>query len=379
MNRLSATSIDTFYQCLLKYWFRYFSGEKPLEDSLALRFGTAVHAALEVLGKRLQKGEPLTEQLLEACVQDFISYAAKYRISESDTITEGIKFIRARMTRHNPAYRILDVELNFSKKQIFTPNGTPLGGKLDLVLEADPYTAIIIDYKTSKRAKTEVEAKTDIQLSMYDYMFTRSFPQYEKVWLIFDYLRQGVVITDRDEYSRIEFEKQLDAIWHAMGELKREDMLPTINVFCPWCDFRHLCSEYQTAISAEVQTKPIQNIANTEEFTSEWRLAKALEKIADNRLDELKQWAHAKVQEEGTTAFKGKGTQVSWTQSSRTTIDPALLIPHIPTADLVRLVSFKKGELESYIENERPDLKVFLEQAYQLTPGAPRISTKAVK
>jgi hypothetical protein len=373
VKRLSATAVDVYYQCLQKYFYKYFSKEKPLADTLALRFGNAVHASLEILCNKLLTGVILTEDLCEEVVHDFMYQASKRQIDNPALISEGVQFIRDRMHKHNPNHKIMGVEFNFGNHKVTTANGTPLNGKIDLILEESPIVGIVVDYKTSKKAKSPEEANTDIQLSMYDYVMSLLFPQYEKVWLVFDYLRIGTVISDRAGVDRKTFETQMDTVYETMGKLKDDDIVPNINVFCPWCDYRHLCKGYNDLLESEIGAKPIESIVNDVDFAAEWKKVKDAERIVRYRIKELKEWADIKAGTDGKVLFDNK---VSWTPSNKTSLDPAFLLPYIPSADLVRLVTFKKDETEAYIDQERPDLKPLYDQAVMSIASGSRLYTK---
>jgi RecB family exonuclease len=371
----SPSMLETLNQCTLKYWYRYKAREKAIVDSVPLRFGSAVHKSLDELGKRLMTGEPLTAELCEEFAQDFVKKAATYRISDPTLIKEGQDFIRARLFKHNPNYRVVATEMNYRKK-FTTQRGTPITGIIDLVLEAAPDTAIIVDYKTSRLAKTYAECKTDTQLSMYDLLTSKAYPQYQKIWLALDFVRSEIVITDRTLEERANFEMWLDSMWDALGDMTEKDVKPTINEYCGWCEYKHLCPGYKSALEAEIEIIPAASISEDTVFTKEWKNAKALEKIAKNRVAELKQWANARVNMEGMSKFDGDDATVSWSQSKRTFYDVASLVPHIPSEDLPRLVSISNGSIESYVHNERPDLKPILNQAARTTPASPRITMR---
>jgi hypothetical protein len=373
---LSPTAITTYLDCPLKYWFRYFTKEVDLGDTKAMRFGSAVHKALEALAKRLQTGEPLSAELCNEIAAKFPTFAAAQKISDPDLIKEGQDLVKARLYRHNPNYKVVATELSFLKYKVTTPKGVPLNGIIDLVQEISPESVVVVDYKTSRMAKTLQEAKKDIQLSMYDYMYSKIQPQYEKIWLALDFVRSEPVISERSIEERLSFELWLDGLWEALGDLKEKDVKPIINQFCPWCGFKHKCHAYQQVLNAQVPTTPLQSLSSEAEFTEEWKKVKALEKIAKQRIMELKSWADTQIDMGGNFQFTGDDSIISWAQSSRTIYDAATVLPYIPTEDLPKIVSIKNDALETYVNTERPDLKVLIGSAARQTPMAPRMTTR---
>jgi RecB family exonuclease len=373
---LSPTCLDTFTQCCLKFWFRYHTKEQDLGDTEAMRFGSAVHAALEDMGKRIMFGEQLSQQLCEEVALKFVEYAARQRISDPDLLKEGQDLIRARLYRHNPNYPVKATELNFYKLQVTTDKGVPLNGIIDLVQEMAPHTALIVDYKTSRKAKTLNEARVDIQLSMYDYMFSKTHPNYQQIWLALDFLRSEAVITERSLDERNNFEHWLNSMWVAMGDLSEKDVKPTINQYCPWCGYKHLCSAYKQVLDSDIKFTPIQSLTSEEEFTGEWKKIKAVEKIAKSRIFELKAWADGKAALDNLFKFEDNDSIISWKQTSRTVYDASRVIPFIPPEDLYRLVTIKNEALENYIGLERPDLRAAIGNAALSTPGSARMTTR---
>jgi len=364
-----------YLQCLLKYWFQYIKKEKSLDDSIHLRFGTAVHSAMEHLGKRLQAGEPLTEQLCEEIAQTIPELAAKHRISDPNMIDEAQKFVRSRLYKHNPNYKIISTELNFLKNKLTTNKGVPFTGVIDLIMEIDPETAIVLDYKTSRMADSVDTARGDIQLSLYDYAVRKMYPQYKHVWLVLEFLRSDPVISERDETERHNFEIWLNELWATMGRLSDKDVAPTINGYCPWCGYKHLCHEYASVFDEQVQLPPVMDITNGAEFATEYAKAKALEKIADNRITELKAWSDRKVAYDGTVQFENDKYIVSWGQGKRTYYEPSKVLPYLPPEDLPSLVTLKNGALEEF-SGRRPDLKPIIERAARSAPSAPRLTVR---
>jgi len=374
---LSPTCIEAFLQCTLKFWYRYHTKEPEVGDTTALRFGSAVHSALEAFAKKLQAGAVLDTDLCESIAQnEFMSAAAENRIIDPALIKEGQDMMRARYNRHNPTYPIVAVELNFSKMKMTTDKGVPINGIIDLVQEMTPDMALIVDYKTSRRAKTPSEAQSDVQLSMYDLLISKKYPKYSKVWLALEFLRSEAVISDRVVADRVSFERWLNELWVNMGDQHEKDVKPTINQYCPWCGYKHLCHAFKHVLDADIQLIPTASLDSTTVFTEEWKKAKALEKIASERILELKAWANNAVELEGLFKFEDDTSVLSWNQSSRTFYDAKTLLPHIPLDDLARIVSIKNEALLTYVNNERPDLKPVVDAATRSTVMGARITTR---
>lgn len=373
---LSATNIKMFMQCLLKYWFNYIKKEKSLDDSIHLRFGSMVHKAMENLVQRMQAGEPLTVELCESIAQTMPTLAAQYRIADPNLIKEAQGFVRDRLYKHNPNYKIISTEMNFISKKVTTNKGVPLTGIIDLLMEMDSSTAIVLDYKTSRMADTVESAKSDVQLSLYSYVVHKLYPQYNHVWLVLDFLRSEPVVSERDASELDSFEIWLNELWATMGRMTEKDVTATINGYCPWCGFKHLCHEYAQIFKKEVELTPVMGLSSEAEFTTEYIKTKALEKIISNRIQELKDWSDRKVAYDGTVKFENDTHSISWGQGTRKYYDTAKIIPYIPLEELPRMVNIKNKDLEEF-SGRRPDLKPIIEQALRVSPSAPRLTMRA--
>lgn len=85
MNVMTQSRLKLFLACQAMHQYRYIDGYQPINDSTALRFGTAAHAALEVLErggsvddalKALISVDPYSDVMLEALIT---AYAAMWK------------------------------------------------------------------------------------------------------------------------------------------------------------------------------------------------------------------------------------------------------------------------------------------------------------
>lgn len=205
---LSASSIKTYLQCLLKYYYHYCE-KKPrpgATDPLAL--GTAVHAGLEKMYQiYVETGAAPSPEAYEEVIKVFMDAAAADGLKEMDLYQEGKDMLINRLDNLSLDEKVVGLEKRFSLK---TPSGTPITGSIDKLLELDEDTIAVIDYKTSKYAFTQDEADGDIQLSMYDLAVSMMYPQYKNIILALDYVRlKEEAITHRTPEQRALFAKNI--------------------------------------------------------------------------------------------------------------------------------------------------------------------------
>jgi len=375
MDRVSPTSVETFLQCQLKYYYNYFTKEEPIMNREPMDFGSSVHSALEFIAKQMMKGKSLTEPLCEKAYKVFLKECAKYKISKPSLLDEGQKIIMARIKKHNANYKIKSVEHWFNAT---TEGGTNIFGKGDIILDIAPNQGFIVDYKTSKVAKTQQEADEDLQLSFYDYMFNKQFPDYDHVWVGLEYLRLGTVISSRDEDERTKFGKYIDLIYEEMGDLTEANVKASTNKFCNWCGFKHLCSTYSDLLKKNFESNPI-SLMTEDDFVKEMEQISIIEKAVKLRKDELKSWAGAKMKDTLVDNLETKDKNICPIQKETISYDLKSLLPHIDIEDLPKFVKIDKKPFETYVEEEAPHLAMILQQISQSKFSEPYFKVRKKK
>jgi RecB family exonuclease len=165
---------------------------------------------------------------------------------------EGKELVKKRLNKFLTGKKLLGLETKFGfwtddSIDVTTSAGVPLMGAIDKIEEYNKDTLLIIDYKTSKTAPTPDQLRTDMQLSIYDIVARKLWPQYNNVVLALDLLKSDLVFTYRTEEARQETESYLKKIYDGMLSLKAEEVKASLNMFCPWCDYKDYCDTYQKA------------------------------------------------------------------------------------------------------------------------------------
>ena len=158
---VSSSQIVTYLNCSLKYRFHYVEKRKPERLSIALPFGTAMHASLELFYRSLKDGrnkEPLNALLetFEAVLSMELEKNAgtpviwkKNTPDQAGAITMGKSMLTAFYESIDlSGYAVVDVELPLSAP-LYTDDGLPtefmLVGILDLLLMDENSEAVIVD------------------------------------------------------------------------------------------------------------------------------------------------------------------------------------------------------------------------------------------
>lgn len=361
---LSASSVKLYLQCLLKYRFRYIDKKPREQDKTALSFGIAVHAALEYLYSIVKNFNILpNNEHYEEAYRTFTATAIKEGLSDLKLYEYGREMITVKANGINLAEKVIAVEDRF---ELRTPKGTPFIGAMDKAIELDPDTLAIIDYKTSKTALTEEEADEDIQASMYDLAASIIYPKYKKIIIVFEYTREGnSVMTHRTREQRKVFVDFLDELYVAMGKITAEEMVPTLNQFCGWCEFKSFCKEYAKATTDPDLKIPRPETLSDNEIVEAFERLQNIARAADTRLDQLKEELFARSG--NAQSVKGAKMELYKTQRARVDYDVNKLFKIIPQKDLPNLVSVKTTELSRYVDRNpalREDIERIANKGY---------------
>lgn len=371
---LSASSIKTYLQCLLKYYYRYEDKKPRPGKSDPLAFGIAIHEALEYMQKVvLETGQPPDAALYDKVLGVFMSSATENGLSDMPAYSEGRTLLLGRLDNVDHEEKVLGLELRF---HLTTPAGTPFTGSIDKLIELDEETAVIVDYKTSRMALSQDEADSDIQLSMYDLAVSVMYPQYKTIVCAFDYLRLTEVVTHRSLEQRQLFVKFLDAIYDNIRNTNPEDVRANINTFCPWCECKDFCPEYEKVVTDPALVLPMLGELPEEGFVAAWDQISAAKRAVDARQREFKAEAYERMKHKET--IRGGGRELYKTQSSRRNYDPQTIFKLAGEHEFMKMVSVGKTAVDRFLKNN-PECSKEAERTASFAFLSPFFKTRKVK
>ena len=274
-QHLSYSRLSRFEQCPLSYRLHYIE-KKQAEPGLPLRFGKAVHAALEGLLKEVVDDE-LTGLLSEDRALHFFREAwTAEGLTGIEVFEAGTKILRDFLRDQGVVDHrdILALEKEFR---------LPVGpftvlGFIDRVDWVDDETINVIDYKSNHMLFTRDEVDSSLQMSLYHIAAQRLWPWVKKVKLTFWMLRHGV----KQETTRTE-EQLADALAYVetVGRQTEtaQEFPARLNANCSYCDHRSHCPAYAEALKGKREFL-CEDLADLEAVAREReevaRLAKAL-------------------------------------------------------------------------------------------------------
>jgi hypothetical protein len=203
------------------------------------------------------------------------------------------------------------------------------------------------------------------------------WPEYKRVVLSLDLLKSDVLYTYRTDPEREEFEVYLKTIYDQMLALKEEDVKATLNMFCPWCDYKDYCSTYQRACKKSNYTfLPTINYTDNQ-LVTEWESVKSIKKILENRERELGMVLMEKIRRSSENIVSDE-LEVYVRQNAKIDYDLDTVHKAVPVEDFPGLVNLNKKAVDSYL-NLNPAVRDSIADTATTNYTSPFLATKKVK
>jgi len=261
---VSHSQIFTYLNCSLKYRFMYVEARPQERISIALPFGTSIHASLERYYRSLkEKGvkEPLGVLLnyfehhinLELD-QTQVPIVFKKETPDRDAVIDmGIGMLEAFYEEMDlTGFEVVEIERPLSAR-LYTDEGQPtdlkLIGVVDLVLKDEAGRIIAVDNKTAAKPYAQATVDDDIQLTCYAYLLASNryvFPTAE-VHCRLDVLRKLKTPkfehyqTVRTADQRRRFAKLASAV---LAGIENKVFIPQPSWMCADCAYQGACKAW---------------------------------------------------------------------------------------------------------------------------------------
>jgi RecB family exonuclease len=239
---LSATQLDTYSDCPLRYAYRYGAGARD-EGSVYADLGSLVH---DVLDRFLdpEADEPHTSERLfeiaDACWRDDI---ARYRPQLEEARRDYMEMLTLWWEKEGSLAaggpEVLATERDFD----IEVGAHRVRGRIDRIDRADDGEGIrVVDYKTGRRMIRAEDMPDDLQLATYHLAATldpdlAAWGQPTQLRLL--YLRR---MEAREQEIRPDHAAVTEArILATATQIVAESFEPSVDADCDYCDFHRLC------------------------------------------------------------------------------------------------------------------------------------------
>jgi len=239
--RLSATKINKYETCPLQYKFSQIDGIPGKPAKPYFKLGNVVHRVLEIFHN---EGFTKKRDLVRLLNENWDSGGFVFGQEEEQNRQDALKML-------DNYYEFLQKnEVNlFSSEKLFTFKlaNCDVSGKCDRIDVNELGEIKIIDYKTSKRQKTEKELKKDIQMAiyaMYAQLEKNESNESKKLGKVPKELSQLFLRHENPEVTinftneeLAQFREKIEAIAH---KIRKGDFHPQKGNHCQFCDYRDL-------------------------------------------------------------------------------------------------------------------------------------------
>jgi RecB family exonuclease len=270
---LSASRLETYAACPLRYFYRYVLGLKVHPEPERVfqldpaEKGNLMHEVLEeTLSRGAKEGwlkardEEKGRKVLEEETQKAFKKFEKEGIPGSPALWEWSQFIvrkdldkALKKALEDPDWTAVDFEKAFGRPgqpevSFKTPTGVfRLEGFMDRVdLSPDGKKLRVLDYKTGSKEgfkKDSVKEGTKIQMPLYLWACRTLYPGVVPEKAVYEFLTTkgdyGSVGFDATEWTRVE--KPLTALLTTASEAVDQGLFPAAAKACDRCDYRTLC------------------------------------------------------------------------------------------------------------------------------------------
>lgn len=236
---LSASSIETYEQCPLKYRLSNIDKIPQIGSKPQLTFGNIIHKVLEQFHQ--PNSEQSQERLLNLLKSNWESLGFDYQTQEEDFKRQGEELLLKYIDhlQDNPA-NVVEREFKFS----FELDNIIINGKIDRIDKIqNGYN--VIDYKTSK---TPTDAKKSVQLAIYSMYLHQAKDEIFKGIprsAILYFLREDEPIREHS-FSFEELENMKEKLIETGKNIRDQNFSPCKGFHCEWCDYKNiLCPEWE--------------------------------------------------------------------------------------------------------------------------------------
>jgi DNA helicase-2/ATP-dependent DNA helicase PcrA len=240
--RLSATAIETYLDCPLKFKFSHLY-RIPTGPQAALTFGNIMHQSVRHYFKLRKEGKVAFDDLSRFYLGSWKNVGFEDSYQEETYQKSGLSQLREFTDRHNAMQISADgvrMEVHFELDM----RDVVLEGRIDQinpVKPREPLLVQLVDYKTG-RPRTQKDADKSLQLSVYA-LAAQNHLGLEPEGLIFYNL------TNNQPVASVRTQKELDAVQQKIlgvaEEIRRMFFPAKPGFVCRYCEFVPVCPAHE--------------------------------------------------------------------------------------------------------------------------------------
>jgi putative RecB family exonuclease len=251
IDHLSASQINLYIQCSLKYKYQYVDKvPKPFKPS-GLAFGSVMHSAIEWFHKeRIKKREVSLDRLLKILETDWFSQ----RVDTSIQFKEGEDEVKLLLTGkemlgiyfNSPMNGIESAEVPFRKPLLNISTGEELEVSLEGIIDLIEKGDVVVEFKTSARSMDPESLNDFLQLTAYGYAYRMLFGREPKKLKIINFVKAKtpkMVVIETSREKR-DYERFFYIAREVLKGINSGFFLPKQSFMCKDCEYEGLCKKW---------------------------------------------------------------------------------------------------------------------------------------
>lgn len=253
LERVSASRLQTFHQCRLKFYFRYVLRLRKAK-SAALHVGTTVHHVLQCWNRARWKREPIDmEKLRTEFARAWVEEQAREPVTwdqdtpEASEMETGWSLIRIYLGQTPIPLEERPEAVEVAVEADLSAHGLPLlVGFIDLVRSGGR----IVDYKTAAQTPNADRAEHlhELQLSCYGVLYRDATGQKEGGFELHHLVKlktPKLVVNQMGPMNQQQESRLFRLIESYLAGVAREDWVPSPNVMsCACCEYFPECRNW---------------------------------------------------------------------------------------------------------------------------------------
>jgi DNA helicase II / ATP-dependent DNA helicase PcrA len=241
--RLSASSIDVYDRCPMKYMFQSvwkISGRA----AATMTFGSVMHSTIREFAAEVHKGRRIPfEEVSGIYDREWrsVGYSDDYQEEEYRAAgREQLQAFCAEYVKSPP-----DVLRQEARFELPLENNVVVNGRIDQINRIKGRKVEIVDYKTGNPLDAKA-AKKSLQLSLYA-LAAREVLELDPVRLVFYNLRSNeAIVGERDAKA---LKKARESVSEVADLIRAGEFPAKVGFFCRDCDYRLLCPAHEQLVS----------------------------------------------------------------------------------------------------------------------------------
>jgi DNA helicase II / ATP-dependent DNA helicase PcrA len=247
---LSASAINDYTECPMKYQFRHTWGVRGGPHA-QMTFGVVMHTALREFAEQMQAAKKVMfEELLAIYDREWYSAGFTDDYHEQEYRKEG----RRQLEEFYEKYSESAKDVMYLEKPFELPleNDVVITGRIDRVNRIDGKRVEIVDYKTG-RPKDAKKAAQDFQLSVYALAAKEILELEPERLVLYNLMTNEPVATTRDAKALAETKATIAEV---ASQIRAREFPVKPGFGCRHCDYKPVCPAHEQLVPIRALVRP---------------------------------------------------------------------------------------------------------------------------